>query len=389
MPRRLHITQVVHDFYPVIGGLETYAYNLAKGLVEAGHEVKVFTAHLPQTPTYENYQGIHIHRFRAVARPFNFPFLPGLLQALSREHCDIFHAHINSPMTVDITAIASQLTQIPLVITYHADALISDIAGKTPFFHVWLDQAYRHARQRAANIAKQLIVTSPIYRNTSLFLQDYLSKTTVIPATINPYFLKSQRSAAQAKESFGFSSNNPLLLFVGRLVPYKGLQTLLRAFHQIHRQNPAVHLAIVGSGPLEPSLRKMSTSLEILNAVHFLGVLPRQRLRDAYTASDIFVLPSQSRSEAFGIAQLEAMAQEKPVVATTVGGIPYVVQNEKTGLLVPPMNEEALKQALLRLIADPALCKRFGHAGRKHVVNNFTRGPTTQKLENVYYQILS
>lgn len=388
MTRRLHITQVVHDFYPVVGGIETYAFNLAKGLVDAGHEVKVFTAQVPQTPTHENYQGIQIHRLRAIARPFNYPVLPGLLRVLTRDQCDILHAHINSPITVDLTAVTSQLTNTPLVITYHADALISDLAGHSPFFRTWLDHIYRRARKRAADIAKQLIVTSPMYQNTSLFLQDYLHKTTVIPPTINPYFLNAALTRNQAKESFGFTSTTTLLLFVGRFVLYKGLRTLLQVFQQIHTHNPSVHLALVGSGPMKPYLHEMSKHLKISTAVHFLGILPRRRLRDAYTACDIFILPSRSRSEAFGIVQLEAMAQEKPVVATTVGGVPYVVRNEKTGLLVPPKDINALKTALQRLIENPELRQRLGRAGRKRVLDHFTREPTTRKLEAVYNTIL-
>jgi glycosyltransferase involved in cell wall biosynthesis len=299
------------------------------------------------------------------------------------------HAHINSPMTVDLTALASQLTHIPLVLTYHADALISDIAGKTPFFRSWLDQIYQRARQRAADIAQQLIVTSPIYPATSLFLQAYLDKTSVIPATVNPYFFHPSLTATQAKESFGLHPHTPLLLFVGRLVPYKGLPYLLHAFHQIHHQNSSVHLAIVGSGPSESTLRQLSTQLGISHVVHFLGILPRRRLRDVYTACDIFVLPSRSRSEAFGIVQLEAMAQAKPVVATTVGGIPYVVQDEQTGLLVPPRNVSALTTALHRLLTDVSLRRRLGRAGRQRVIDHFTRESTTQTLEALYYRLLS
>ncbi|MFX1510808.1 MAG: glycosyltransferase family 4 protein, partial [Promethearchaeota archaeon] len=291
--------------------------------------------------------------------------------------------------TVDIAATASQLTHIPLVITYHADALMGDIAGKPPFFRIWMDQMYQRARQRAADIAQQLIVTSPMYRNSSLFLQDYLHKITVIPATINPYFLTSKLTVNQAKESFGFHLTDLLLLFVGRLVPYKGLETLIHTFHRIHQQHPATRLAIVGSGPLNSSLSQLSMDLGLDTAVHFLGVLPRRRLRDIYTACDIFVLPSRSRSEAFGIVQLEAMAQEKPVVTTSVGGVPYVVKNKTTGLVVPPQDSKALEQALLRLITNSALRKTFGRAGRKRVLDQFTRKPTTQQLETVYYKLLS
>ena len=389
MGRPLRITQVVHDFHPVVGGIETYAYNLAKGLVDAGHYVKVYTARLPGLPSYERWQGIHIHRFHAVSRPFSYPFIPGLIPALARDHCDILHAHINSPMTVDFTAFSSRIVRVPLVITYHADALPSDIAEKSRLLHRWLSQFYWLSRHIAANIAKHLIVTSPIYRESSTFLQRYRDKISVIPLPVNPYFLESTLTASQAKESFGFATDTPLLLFVGRLVPYKGLRVLLRAFRIVRSHIPSAQLLIVGGGPQEPLLKSTVAQYGLSQVVHFLGVLSRQRLRDAYSASDVFVLPSRSRSEAFGIVLLEAMAQGKPVVATHVGGIPYVVNDRETGLLVPPFDPEPLANALIQLLQDPQYRRQLGQAGRKRVQTHFIREPITQQLEELYYRLLA
>ncbi len=232
-------------------------------------------------------------------------------------------------------------------------------------------------------------MTSPLYLESSSFLQEFREKTTVIPATVNPYFLTPIEDGQPAKESFGFSPKNPLLLFVGRLVPYKGLQILLQAFKWIHDKIPTVKLAIVGSGPLKSDLQEQCANLELSHVVHFLGVLPRRRLRDIYSACDIFVLPSRSRSEAFGIVQLEAMARGKPVVATTVGGVPYVVKENETGLLVPPVDSMALAKALTKLLENTRFRHRLGQAGRKRVIDFFTRKPTTQKLEDVYFQLLA
>lgn len=389
MGRRLRITQVVHDFHPVVGGIETYAYNLAKGLVEAGHHVKVYTARLPGLPRYECWEGIHIFRFRAVMRPFSYPFIPGLIPALTRDQSDILHAHINSPMTVDFTAFSSRLVGIPLVITYHADALITDLALKPPMFRRWLSQVYWLSRHAAANIAKHLIVTSPIYLESSPFLQRYRDKTSVIPASVNPYYLAPLQETRQAKESIGFSPDHPLILFVGRLVPYKGLDVLLRAFHQIHNQFPNAQLAIVGTGPQHNNLQEMSRKIGLEKVVHYLGVLPQRRLRDIYSACDVFVLPSRSRSEAFGIVLLEAMARGKPVVATHVGGIPYVVEDQTTGILVPPYDPVPLRKAIIALLQDPSFRLRLGEDGRKRVLKYFTRKPTTQQLEQLYLNLLS
>ncbi|MFX0079658.1 MAG: glycosyltransferase family 4 protein [Candidatus Hermodarchaeota archaeon] len=388
MKRRLRITQVVHNFHPIVGGIETYAYNLAKGLVDAGHEVKVYTAHIPGFPAYENLEGIHIHRFYAIARPFSYPFIPGLIPALTRDRCDILHAHINSPMTVDFTAFSSRLVNIPLVITYHADAIISDLATKTPGFRRMLSQVYRLSRHTAAKIAKHLIVTSPTYLEISQFLQRYREKTVIIPAPVNPYYLTPIEDTNQAKANLGFNPKDPLILFVGRLVPYKGLDTLLHAFKQILPQIPSTQLAIVGSGPQLPKLQEICHQLELTNSVHFLGILPRRKLRDTYTACDVFVLPSRSRSEAFGIVLLEAMARAKPVVATNVGGIPYVVNNGKTGILVPPSDQTSLAEAITQLLLNPQTRQQLGQAGYQRVTEYFTRPPITRKLEELYLTLI-
>jgi rhamnosyl/mannosyltransferase len=389
MPRTLRITQVVHNFYPVVGGIETYAYNLAKGLVDAGQTVKVYTARVPGWPRRQVWQGIDVHRFRAIARPFSYPFMPGIIPALAHGNCDILHAHINSPMTVDFTAFASRLVGTPLVITYHADAVYTDIAEKAPAFRGWLNQAYWLSRHLAAGIARHLIVTSPIYLESSRFLQRYRHKISVVPPCVDPFFLVSPQDTASAKQNLGYAANDLLVLFVGRLVPYKGLRTLLRAFRHVRKRIRSAQLAIVGSGPEQPVLEQLANQLGLADAVRFVGTLSRPRLREAYSACDLFVLPSLSRSEAFGIVLLEAMARGKPVVATHVGGIPYVVRQGQSGILVPPFDPIPLAEAISQLLNDPELRQRMGQAGRKRVLANFTREPVTMQLLEIYRKLLA
>ena len=388
MKRKLCITQVVHNFPPVVGGIETYAYNLAKGLVDAGHHVKVYTSRTPGAPHQEVWQGIHIHRYRAVARPFSYPFMPGLFTALLRDECDIIHAHINSPMTVDLTAMVSRLLSVPLAITYHADALLSDFVPKPASFHKWLGQIYWLARHFTAGVASRLIVTSPLYLETSDFLQRYREKTSVIPAVVDPFFLEPLVKPTTIRKKLGLPQKAKLILFVGRLVPYKGLRTLLRAFRHIHKQTPSTRLLLIGVGPELPHLRNLSKQLGVAKAVRFLGKVSREVLRDVYSACDLFVLPSRSRSEAFGIVLLEAMARGKPVVATHVGGIPYVVNNGRTGYLVPPHDPVPLAKRISMLLDDPALCSKLGKAGRERVLKRFTREPTTCQLERLYLDMM-
>ncbi len=389
MRRKLRITQVVHDFYPVVGGIETYAFNIAKGLVDAGHIVKVYTARMPGLPEREVWQGIHVHRFHAIARPFSYPFMLGLAPAITRHRCDILHAHINSPMTVDFTAFAARLMGVPLVITYHADAIIHDIATKAKKFRRWLSQVYWLSRHIAAGIAERLIVTSPIYLESSEFLQRYRHKTSIVPAVVDPFFLSPLDETAAAKEKLGYAADDLLILFVGRLVPYKGLRVLFRALRSIRKRIPNARLAIVGAGPERIPLEQLSRKFGLTETIRFHSVLSRKELRTAYSACDLFVLPSRSRSEAFGIVLLEAMARAKPVVATHVGGIPYVINDKETGILVPPYDPKPLTDAICLLLNDAQLREKMGKAGRERVLQNFTRDPVTRQLEKVYLNLLT
>jgi rhamnosyl/mannosyltransferase len=315
--------------------------------------------------------------------------MPGIIPALAHGKCDILHAHINSPMTVDFTAFASRLNGTPLVITYHADALYTDLAEKGPAFRGWLDQMYGVSRHLAAGTARQLIVTSPIYLAGSQFLQHYRHKIAVVPPCVDPFFLLSPQDTATAKQNLGYSATDLLVLFVGRLVPYKGLQTLLRAFRLVRKRTRSAQLAIVGSGPEQFRLEQVTTQLGLANAVRFLGPVPRARLREAYSACDLFVLPSRSRSEAFGIVLLEAMARSKPIVATHVGGIPYVIRDGETGILVPPLDPTSLAGAISQFLRDPRLRRRMGQAGRKRVLANFTRESVTTQLLKIYQKLIA
>jgi glycosyltransferase involved in cell wall biosynthesis len=112
-------------------------------------------------------------------------------------------------------------------------------------------------------------------------------------------------------------------------------------------------------------------------------------LREAYSACDLFVLPSRSRSEAFGIVLLEAMARSKPIVATHVGGIPYVIRDGETGILVPPLDPTSLAGAISQLLRDPRLRQRMGQAGRKRVLANFTRESVTTQLLKIYQKLIA
>ncbi len=151
------------------------------------------------------------------------------------------------------------------------------------------------------------------------------------------------------------------VLFVGRLVRVKGVDTLLKALAKLP---PHSHLRIVGEGKAKPDLMLLATRLHIRDRVEFLGYIPTPDVYEEYAKAEVFC--GLSRSEALGNVFLEAQAAGCAVVAANVGGIPDIVQHEKTGLLVPPNDPDAAARAIAALLDDDQLRRRLGEAGRKN-----------------------
>jgi rhamnosyl/mannosyltransferase len=176
-----------------------------------------------------------------------------------------------------------------------------------------------------------------------------------------------------------------LVLFVGVLRYYKGLGVLLQAMTKVQGE-----LLIVGRGEESTALATRAKQLSIADRVHFLGEISESRLRILRHACDVFVLPSLDRCEAFGIAQLEAMACGKPVVCSDLPtGVRFVNQHGVTGLLVPPGNPEALAEALNRLLDDPGLRDRMGRAARERVEREFRAERMISSTLEVYREVLA
>ncbi len=170
---------------------------------------------------------------------------------------------------------------------------------------------------------------------------------------------------------------------VGRFVAYKGYDRLLEAARLVHDRRPDVHWLLVGDGELRPALEAQCRQLDLKEVVHFLGW--REDVPALLTLSDVFVLPSLG--EHFGRVLIEAMATARPVVATAAGGVPEIVRDGETGLLVPPADAAALARATLDLLADPARAARLGAAGRRRVETEFGLARHVAAIEALYDEL--
>jgi rhamnosyl/mannosyltransferase len=171
---------------------------------------------------------------------------------------------------------------------------------------------------------------------------------------------------------------------VGRLVYYKGLEVLLDAM--VHC--PLLRLALVGSGPLDQTLRARTRDRNLEQRVAFLGDVEDATLQAFYSACRFLVLPSTASSEAFGLVQLEAMAAGRPVIATNLpSGVPHVNQHQRTGLIVPVGDVAALARAMQALQGDEALCARLGSAGRARALGEFAEERVMQQWLELYSEL--
>jgi glycosyltransferase involved in cell wall biosynthesis len=165
----------------------------------------------------------------------------------------------------------------------------------------------------------------------------------------------------------------------------KGIDVLLRAFAQIRDREPQVRLVLAGDGPLRSRLEDLARSLGIGDRVEFLGRQERAQVADLLHGCRVFVLPS--RSEPFGIVILEAMACAKPVVATSAGGIPEIIESGKNGILVEPENPKALAEAVMTALKDETLRLEIASNGYLTVQERFCSENTGAAYEAVFAQV--
>jgi glycosyltransferase involved in cell wall biosynthesis len=195
----------------------------------------------------------------------------------------------------------------------------------------------------------------------------------------------ARATTADRTAALGVSPGDQVIGTISRLVWKRGHEELLEAAAIVTREEPSVKLAVVGDGPLRPALEARAAALGLNGGVRFLGAVPHAA--GLLPHFDVFVLSSVW--EGMSNSLLEAMAAGRPVVATRVGGNPEVVVDGETGLLVPPRDAPALAEAMLRLLRDRELARRFGDAAKRRVESHFTLEQMVGRMQELYDQLLA
>jgi glycogen(starch) synthase len=210
------------------------------------------------------------------------------------------------------------------------------------------------------------------------------SKVRIVPNGVDIEKFKPM-DTKEVRQQFGLGKE-PCVLFVGSLIPRKGLPFLVEAAKKVVRIQADTKFVIVGDGPLRNQLYDSLKTANLSGNFKFLGNLKDNVLSAIYNCADVFVLPSIQEGQ--GIVLLEAQASGKPVVAFDIGGVNETLQNKETGLLVKQGDVDALADALLKLLTDKALREKMGSNGRKFVSENYTWDICAQKMLKVYLEAL-
>jgi len=211
------------------------------------------------------------------------------------------------------------------------------------------------------------------------------AKIRMVPNGVDPDRFKPDNSSGELKRKLGLS-NKRTVLFVGRLIPRKGLAFLIEAAKRVVKENPDTAFIIVGNGPLKNKLTSDLERANLSRSFIFLGDVKDSILPALYNCADVFALPSIQEGQ--GIALLEAQASAKPVVAFRVGGVKEAVLDGNSGLLVERGSSDGLAEAILKLLSNPSLRERMGAKGREFVLHNFTWDLCAERMLRIYREAL-
>jgi rhamnosyl/mannosyltransferase len=367
----LRILHLGKYYSPDRGGIETVVETLCRGERPAAETTALVLNKVNQT-TDESVEDVPIRRVGSVATVGAVSVAPSLPMWLARAEADVIVLHEPNPMALLAYAIARP--KAPLVVWMHSEVIRPRLQYRL-FYQPLLDFALRRAQR--------IVVASPPMLKIPA-LAHYQRKCTVIPYGLERTRYRLSTNTGTRVHAIRDRAAAPIVLFVGRLVPYKGVDVLLRAVKGLDAKT-----VIVGDGPSRMSLMALACDSGLQDKVRFVGDVSDAELLAWYHACDIFVLPSVTRQEAFGMVQLEAMLCGHPVISTTLEtGTSWVNQHERTGIVVKPGDVNELRDALSRLLDCQALRDQLGDAGRKRAIELFTAETMCRATVALYQDVV-
>jgi D-inositol-3-phosphate glycosyltransferase len=388
------------------GGQNVYVAHVARQLAAFGDRVDVYTRRDDPglADVVETEPGVRVIHVPAgppepIAKEKLLPFMPAFRDWMIRDlvahgrRYDLIHAHFF--LSGMVAADLRERLDVPFVITFHA---LGHVRRQFQGANDGFPEKRIAIEERVAAEADRVIAECPQDRDdlVTLYGADP-RRISIVPCGFDPEeFSPRSRKLARLELGLDPASEEPVILQLGRIVPRKGVDTVIRAVGHLRRDHRlAVRLLVVGGSDRDPDLtgdpelsRLVGIAREagIADRVTFVGRRDRSELATYYAAADAFV--STPWYEPFGITPLEAMACGTPVIGSNVGGIKFSVRDGETGYLVPPNDPAALAGRIADLVRDPATRARFSQQGIRRANDLFTWAKVTEALSAVYDGVL-
>ena len=374
----MRVLQLSKFYQPVMGGIETVAWELTEGLNRAGLQVDVLCSNHVRETTSEIFPaGYKVVRAASMGMLLSTSMAPAMVRELCllMKDRDILHVHMPDPMAALAIWAVRPRPSSRVVVHWHSDVIRQRRAMKL----------YEPLQRWLLQRADAIVTTSQAYAESSATLRPWLRKVSVIPIGISDNRqLASSDKVAEIHKRFG---GRRIVFSLGRMTYYKGFEVLIRAAASL----PDDCIVLIGGdGELLPHYRTMVSELGLNAKVRLLGHINDGDLPSYYEACDVFCMTSTVRAEAYGVTLVEAMVMGKPIVATDIvgSGVPWVNVHGVTGYNMPVGQPEPLAEALRGLLDNAGLRQSLGQAGRQRYQNEFNAQSMTRKTLDMYDNLL-
>ncbi len=366
-------------YSPHIGGIEQVAQDVVNAIGNEYEQRVICFNHKKHNET-DIVDGIKVVRAGCFAKiasqQISFSFKKLLKRQFKEFKPDLLIFHYPNPFAAHyILKMLKKFKNCKLILYWHLDITKQKLLGKL----------FNGQTQKLLKRAEKVVATSPNYIEGSKFLPDFINKCVVVPNCVNSSRLNIMPEDVQKAEQIKHKNCGKIICFaIGRHVPYKGMEYLIRASKLLSGD---FKIIIGGEGPLTESLKSLSKGDE---KVEFIGKVDNSALRAYMLACDIFCFPSITKNEAFGIALAEAMSYSKPSVTFTIegSGVNYVSVGGETGIEVENCNVEKYARAIEMLASDSVLRDNYGAEAKKRVELLFTDKKFKNNIKNLINGIL-
>ncbi len=369
------------SFPPVIGGIETFIYNICRQLAARGHRVRVLTETAEGHKSFDSNQEFQTRRFKRL------PFLSSVLaiyhvvSSSFKERPDLLLlGHFGSTHLLG-ALLVKKVLRIPYVIMAHGTDISAYLDGFT-----WIDRFFSKLVLRHSDI---IIANSSATKKTIERYGYPPDKIYIVNPGVDSKKFIPLEDENIIKQKLGMIDRK-VLLSVGRLVKRKGHENVIKALPEIIETVPSVLFVLIGNGPEDMRLKKLTSEMKLDESIRFVGEIEEDEKILYYQSCDLFIMPTfeikdraMNDYEGFGIVYLEAGACGKPVVGGRSGGTSDAVVDGHTGVLVDPYDIHEIAGVAIRLLTDEAYAQKLGQNGRKRVKEEMNWNVVGDKVDSI------